>query len=211
MDLDPQGLAPAEIYRLMTALIVPRPIAWVSTRGPGGTDNLAPFSYFMGVGSRPPSLAFSCVNRRDGSPKDTLRNIQDTGEFVVNVVPFRLAEAMNESSEDAPHGVDEFVLAGLEKAYSVRVAPPGVAAAPARLECRLLQAVPVGEGPLAATVVLGEVVHLHVDDAVLRPGVGPASARLDPDLLDAVARMGGDLYARTRDRFALARPRPRGA
>ena len=201
MRIDPASLTVPEVYRLMTALIVPRPIAWVSTLSAQGAPNLAPFSYFMGVGSNPPALAFSPVNRRDGSKKDTLRNIEDTGEFVVCIVPFRLAAVMNATSADLPHGEDEFAHTGLTPAPSEAVKPPGVAESPARMECRLLRIVPVGEGPLAANVVIGQVLRFHLDDEVAPGGL------VDAARLDAVARMGGDLYSRTTDRFELKRPK----
>lgn len=205
MYTDAETLDSTEAYRLMNGLIVPRPIAWVSTVSPDGKVNLAPFSYFNGVGSEPPALTISVANRDDGSPKDTLRNIQDTLEFVVNAVPFRLAEQMNLTSAELPYGESELHAAGLTPVASAKVKPPGIAESPARMECRLIQVVPVGEG----NVVIGRIVAFHVDDALFseeppRPG---KLRTLDPAKLDAVGRLGGEGYVRTTDRFAMKRPR----
>src|SRR6185295_2122157 len=124
----------------------------------------------------------SPVTRRDGSKKDTLRNVEATGEFVVNAVPWRLAEAMNASSADLPYEDSEFARAGLAPVTSKAVKPPGVAESPARMECKVLQIVPVGEGPLSAHLVIGRVVHFHVDEALLADG------HVDSGRLDAIAR-----------------------
>jgi flavin reductase (DIM6/NTAB) family NADH-FMN oxidoreductase RutF len=203
VEWDIETLDSEHSYRLMNSLIVPRPIAWVGTLSPEGRPNLAPFSYFNGVGSEPPALSISVANRDDGGPKDTLRNIEATGEFTVNSVPFRLAEAMNRTSAELPYGESEFAAAGVTPVSSVKVKAPGVAEAPARWECRLIQVVRVGE----ANLVIGRIVHLFLDEAVLidaQPGRFPVA---DPARLDAVARLGGEGYARITDRFAMQRPR----
>lgn len=203
MQLDAENLECGDAYRLMNSIIVPRPIAWVSTLSGDGRANLAPFSYFNGVGSEPPALSISVANRDDGSPKDTLRNIRDTGEFVVNAVPGRLAEAMNATSVELPHGESEFAAAGLTEAASVSVKPPGVAESPVRMECRLIQVVPVGE----ANLIIGRIVRFHLDEGVLaaaRPGKAPT---VDAERLDPLARLGGMDYSRIAERFSLPRPR----
>jgi flavin reductase (DIM6/NTAB) family NADH-FMN oxidoreductase RutF len=203
MELDAEKLDSGDAYRLMNSIIIPRPIAWVSTISRDGKANLAPFSYFNGVGSEPPALSLSVSNRDDGSPKDTLRNIQDTGEFVVNAVPRRLAEAMNATSAELPHGESEFAEAGLAEVPSVSVRPPGVAGSPARMECRLIQVVPVGE----ANVIIGRIVRFHVEEGILaeaRPGKLPT---VDAERLDPLARLGGADYARIAERFSMLRPR----
>jgi flavin reductase (DIM6/NTAB) family NADH-FMN oxidoreductase RutF len=209
MELDAEKLDSGDAYRLMNSIIIPRPIAWVSTVSKEGRANLAPFSYFNGVGSEPPALSVSVANRDDGSPKDTLRNIQDTLEFVVNAVPRRLAEAMNATSAELPHGESEFAGSGLTEVASVSVRPPGVAESPVRMECRLIQVVPVGE----ANVVIGRILRFHVDEGILasaRPGKPPT---VDAEKLDPLARLGGTDYARIAERFSMPRPRgprPRG-
>lgn len=201
MNIDPAQLSPSEFYLHLTRVILPRPIAWVSTRSSAGVNNLAPYSFFSGVGSKPPSILFCPANRRDGLPKDSLRNILETKEFVVNVVPFVLAEAMNQSAAEVPAETSEFELLGLEPTPSVRVQAPGVAESPVRLECRLLHHLSLHPGPGGANVVVGEVVHLYLSDAVLDDR-GAARA----ESLDLIGRLGGMSYSTTRERFDLARP-----
>ena len=201
MRVDLAGLKAREAYQWLTSTILPRPIAWVSSVSADGRTNLAPFSFFQGVTSSPPSLLFVPVNTRDGSKKDTVRNIEAVQEFVVNLVPFALSEPMNATSAMLPHGESEFAAFNIEAAPSEKVRPPRVARAPISFECRLHQIVPVGTGPLAANIIIGLIVSTHVDDAVLGPDGYP-----DPAKLDLVGRMGGELYTRTRDTFALSRP-----
>jgi flavin reductase (DIM6/NTAB) family NADH-FMN oxidoreductase RutF len=201
MQFDPQDVRPSVFYQQMIHCIVPRPIAWVSTVSKQGITNVAPFSYFTGVGSRPPSLLFCPANNRAGEPKDTLRNIQETDEFVVNIVPFALAEQMNQSAADLPPEESEFDFCHLQTAPGTKVGAPRVAQSPVQFECTTWQILNIGDGPGGANVVIGRVVHVHIDDSV----VG-ARELVDPDLLDAVGRMGGISYCRTRDRFDLERP-----
>lgn len=188
--------------RLITRLVAPRPIAFVSTLSAAGAGNLAPFSYFTGGGSNPPSLVFCCVNDRQGAPKHTLRNITERGEFVISVVSYAMAERMNITSFDYPYGVDEFDASGFTRRASVRVAPPGVAESPARIECRLHQIVEHGRGPSAGSYVIGEIVYATVDDAVCTDGLP------DNTKLDQLARLGGDFYSHlTGDAlFVMQRP-----
>jgi flavin reductase (DIM6/NTAB) family NADH-FMN oxidoreductase RutF len=196
--IDPASRSAREIYALMISAIVPRPIALVSTTDGRGRRNLAPFSYFMGVASAPPVLAISTVSRRDGQKKDTLRNIEATGEFVVNVVSEPMAEAMNLSSADFPYGHDEFDAAGLTPLDGLRVAAPRVAESPVQMECRVERIVEVGTQP--ASLILGEVLLFHVREDVLTDG------RIDVSKLKPVARLGGSDYAHVRDVFSMARP-----
>lgn len=201
MTLDFEQLPPRESYPWMINAITPRPIAWVSTVGADGRTNLAPFSFFQGVCANPPTLLFTAANDRHGNKKDTLKNVEAVPEFVVNIVPYALREAMNNSSAVLPHGESEFERFGIATAPSERVKPPRVAAAPAAFECRVDRIVRVGEGPLAGNIVLGRILCLHVADAVLG-----ADGKIDPAKLDTIGRMGGDLYSRTTDRFAIPRP-----
>ena len=204
MRIDPAQTSPRDVYRVMIRAIVPRPIAWVSTRSPDGVNNLAPFSFFTGVTSVPPSIVFAPGRRADdGARKDTLCNVEATGEFVVNVVPRRLAEAMNESAVDYPPEVDEFAAAGLTPVPGEVVTAPRVAESPVQMECRLMRVVPVGpRGPGGGALVVGEIVMIHVDDAVVRDG------RVDAGLLDPLARLGGMEYASLGERFVMPRRRP---
>ncbi len=181
-----------QLYFLLNSLVVPRPIAWVSTLGADGTANLAPHSYFTVAASAPPAVSFTSIG-----DKDTVANVRATGEFVVNVAGHELVERMNVTSANAPADVDEFELAGLTKAPSDVVAAPRVAEAPVAIECRLVEVVEVGNG----RVVIGECVAFHVAERLW-----DERDRVDPARLDAVARMGGSVYATTRDRFELRRP-----
>lgn len=199
VSIVPDDLPPHDAYRIMVSVIVPRPIAWVSTVGADGTPNLAPYSFFNGVGGTPPIVMFS-VGQRRGSPKDTLRNVQETGEFVINVVDETLAEAMNQTAGEWAYEVDEFKLAGLETAPSVDVRPPRVAAAPAAMEARLVQTVPV-EGT-RYTMVLGRIVRYHIREGLLRE-----NGLVDAALMRPIGRLGGEEYAELGAIFTMTRPR----
>ena len=202
MDVDPSQISSASVYQHLIRVISPRPIAWVSTVSRDGRYNLAPYSFFSGAGSRPPSVVFCPANRRDGSSKDTLQNILETGEFVINVVPFLLAEAMNLTSAGIPSDESEFDLAGLAMAESRTVKPSRVADSPVCLECRLMHHWPLADGPGGANIVVGRVEFLHIADWAV-----DESGFADPGLLDLVGRLGGQSYCRTTDRFDLDRPR----
>ncbi|HVM00007.1 MAG TPA: flavin reductase family protein [Egibacteraceae bacterium] len=191
-DFDPHELAPRECYFLLTSLVVPRPIAWVSTLSEAGTRNLAPHSYFNMISSYPPIVHFTSTG-----VKDTLRNVRATGEFVVNVVSRDLLEVMNATAADFPPGEDEFAWAGLEPAPSATVAPPRVAAARASLECRMREVLSMGNG----NMVFGDVLHVHVADGIWRDG------RVAPELLEPVGRLSGGGYALVDEVTHLPRPR----
>lgn len=194
MRIDASEADAATLYRTLSGAVVPRPIGWISTRAPDGTDNLAPYSFFNVACVDPPTLSFSAGYDADGEPKDSARNARETGAFVVNVVTADLAEAMNATSTTAD--VDEFAVAGVSKADSERVAPPRVAEARVAFECRLVDRVPIGSNEL----LLGRVLVAHVADEVTTDG------RLDTGKLDAVGRLAGSTYAYTRDRFSMERP-----
>jgi flavin reductase (DIM6/NTAB) family NADH-FMN oxidoreductase RutF len=204
MKVDPRALSPDAAYYWMAATILPRPIAWVSTLNEDGGANLAPFSFFTGVGSSPPTCLI-CVSRKSklevGDKKDTWANIERTGEFVIHVVSDALAQAMNVTAKEYAYGADEFALAGVTKTPSELVAPPRVAEAPVAMECRLHQIVEVGTPGQGTAVILGEILLWHVSDELVTGG------RLDFGRLDAIGRMGGAVYARTRDRFDMPRPK----
>jgi flavin reductase (DIM6/NTAB) family NADH-FMN oxidoreductase RutF len=201
MLLDFSVLPPRDAYAWMISTILPRPVAWVSTQSAEGKTNLAPFSFFQGVTSNPPTLMFVPVNTRDGVRKDTVRNIEQVPEFVVNLVSFALAEQMNATSAMLPYGESEFETFGIAAAASQRVRPPRVAAAPVAFECTLDRFVQIGEGPLAANVVFGRIQLAHVSDSVLGDRGKP-----DPAKLDLIGRMGGETFTRTHERFDLKRP-----
>jgi len=200
MQLNPTELSVREIYTLMVQLITPRPIAWVSSISKSGITNLAPYSFFNGVGANPPTVVFCPANQRDGSQKDSLRNVLDTKEFVVNIVSAADAESMNQSSANYDSEVSEFEAIGIGTIASQKVSPPRVASSLAQFECRLLQHIEVGTGSAGANVVIGEIVMLHVDDSIIDNGI------VDPAKLDNIGRLGGKAYTKTTDRFELDRP-----
>jgi flavin reductase (DIM6/NTAB) family NADH-FMN oxidoreductase RutF len=200
--LDPAGIPPKDIYKLMIGMIVPRPIAFVSTVDAAGVRNLAPFSYFTACGSNPPVVCFSTSVRSGPRPyKDTLENVKATGEFVVNIVSEEFAAQMNACSASVPPEVDEFELSGLTPVPSDLIRPPRLAESKAQMECRLRQIVPVSDRPDGGILVLGEVLRFHVLESLL-DGV-----KIDPDKLNAIGRMGGPTYVRTHDRFDMPRPK----
>ncbi len=180
----------------MIRVIVPRPIAFVSTAGRGGRSNLAPFSFFCGLTSEPPLIGIS-INRRGNGPKDTLRNIRETEAFVVNVVSEPLLERMVQASGDWSADVDEFQLTGLTPVLSDRVAAPRVGESPVSLECRLYREIALGD----TFFVIGEILRMHVADEVLTEG------RVDIEKLRPVARLGGDEYSVVRDVIHMQRPK----
>lgn len=202
MQINPADLPYSDVYKLMIGSIVPRPIAWVSSMDEQGRLNLAPYSFFTAVCPNPPLVVFCPIIRRtDLQPKDTLRNIRATGEFVINIVNEATAEAMNLTSVEAPPELDEFVFAGLTPAPSVQIKPPRVAESPVSFECKLHQIVDVGNLPGQGSMVIGQIVYIHINDAVYVPDY-----KVDPTVLQAIGRMGGTGYSTTRDRFDLERP-----
>ncbi len=203
MFVELSSLQPADRYRLIIGLVVPRPIAWVSTIDKQGRVNLAPYSFFNAVSATPPVVVFAPALRRDGSKKDTLLNIEATESFVVNVATEPLSEEMNATSAELGYGVSEAEAAGLSMVPSSIVAPPRVGNADAALECRLMQVVPLGEGPSAGNLVIGEILAAHVNDSVLNPETG----QVDPSKLRAIGRLNGNYYCRSTDLFELDRPR----
>ena len=194
MEIDVAGVGGADQEHLMNSLVVPRPIAWVGTQGADGVRNLAPFSYFTLVSSTPPVVL---VSFSPSGRKDSLDNITETGEFVVNVVADPLRHPMVASSAELDHAIDEMDLLGLGTAPSVSITPPRLAAAPAALECVLHQVIPV----YGSTAVLGRVLHVHVADEVMRDG------RVVAELLAPVARLGGSLYTTVSSSYRIDRPR----
>lgn len=201
MIVNPSEHDPRDIYKLLIGTVVPRPIALVSSLSAGGIRNLAPFSFFNAICSNPPCLCFSTGFRAgSGTGKDTLHNIRDTGEFVVNTVSESMAEAMNLTAGEYPPDVDEFEVSGLTPVPSELVKPPRVGESLVQMECKLQQIVVVSDKPSGGALIIGEVVRFHVDDRIID------NFRIDPEQLRAIGRMGGSGYAKTRDRFDIARP-----
>jgi flavin reductase (DIM6/NTAB) family NADH-FMN oxidoreductase RutF len=204
MDINPNKLSPEEHHKLLIGAIVPRPIAVVSTISAAGIANLAPFSFFCGVGSNPMTLAFAPANKVDGTEKDTLRNCSlpsdgGNGEFVVNVATESWAAQMAGSAEPLPYGTSEFDLTQLTAIASHEVKPPRVAESPISFECRTLQVIRTNPGGTASgNLVLGEVIVFHVDDDLMNDRL-----HIDPERLKAIGRMGGFGYVRTHDRYDM--------
>ena len=202
---DPATLPITDVYRLLVNSVAPRPIAFVSSLSAEGQPNLAPFSYFMAGGANPPSVAFSPTSNRDNRPKDTLRNVRATGEFVVNVVSYAIREQMNQTSADYPYGISEWEPAGFTPVASVRVQPARVLESVIAMECRVFDIVTHGPGPLSANYVIGEVVYFHVAENVLKDN------QIDATKVDYIGRMSGDWYARAHDAGLFELPRPKTA
>ena len=201
MIFDVAQLPPGMAYKLLTATVVPRPIGWVSTLGPGGVVNLAPFSFFNAMGGAPPVVALGILRSPGGGLKDTARNITERGEFVVNLVPETLIAQMSATSAPLPADQSELEAAGLTAEPSHHIAPPRVAESPVSFECRTFQIVETGPDQV---LIVGSVLAVHVADRfVLDAGRG----HLDTPALELVARMhGSGWYARGSDLFQLARP-----
>ena len=212
MQLNISELSHSEIYNIILNCVGPRPIAWVSTLSTSGGPNLAPFSFFNCVSVDPPLLAFAPGLRPPkgtepaqgevrGVPKDTLRNVRETKEFVVNIVTYDLLERMNTTSGEYDPSVNEFELAKVTPRPSQIVRPPRVAESPVNFECKLYQILDFSTRPTSSSLVIGQVVAIHVAEKLLKEG------RIDRDSIDLIGRMGGIQYTRTTERVELARPK----
>lgn len=216
MDVIPSEIAHRELYNILISAVAPRPIAWVSSLSASGQPNLAPFSFFNAVCAKPPLLAFApgmrpprkseqAADEAEGHPgvhiKDTLRNIRETGEYVINVVTYELAEAMNLTSGEYDLGIDEFELAKVASAPSKVVRPRRVAESPVSFECRLRQILEFNPEAEGGSLVIGEIASVHISDRHLKEG------RIDRNSLDLIGRMGGMQYTRTTQRFEIVRPK----
>ena len=204
MEVDPKTFDQREVYKLLIGSVVPRPIAWVSTADSAGVINLAPFSFFNALGSNPPALMVSINHAagRSDDRKDTLRNIIETREFVVNIVTESTMHAMNQTATDYPAGYDELALAGLTTRPARTIRPPHVAESPVGFECTLHTTVPLGEGPGSTTVVIGMITHIYIDDALLNE-----RNYIDINRLQPIGRLAGNSYCYVHDIFELIRPK----
>lgn len=203
-SLDLKTLKASTRYRLLAGLVLPRPIGFVSTLSADGTPNLAPFSFFMLGGINPPSLMFCPLLNVDAEPKDSLKNVRETGEFVVHLVTREMAEGVNEASFSYPEGKSEWEASGFTMLESQVVKPPRVAESPVQFECRLFQAVRHGEGPSAAVYVIGEIVMAHVDSSLIDD-----EARL-VRRFEPISRLGGADYLDLADGKLFELERPKG-
>ena len=202
MWIELQQVDPSAAYKLLTSTITPRPIAWVSSLSTAGVLNLAPFSFFQMVTDQPPTVMISTQHKADGSRKDTSLNIEATRDFVVNLVPFALAEQMNISAAAVPSDQSEFELAGLQQAASSQIKVPRVALAPVALECRLAKLQPYPPENPSCELIFAQVLAIYIDPAML-----DANGMPDAHKLDLISRIGGSGYSRVAtDIFQLARP-----
>lgn len=201
-EIDLAKLRRSEAYALMTSFIVPRAIAFVSTQDPRGHVNLAPFSYFTGLGSDPPMLMLGISNRRDGSEKDTLRIARESGVFCVNLVEESLAQKMMQASGEYPPDVSELDITGLDAEPCRVIACVRLTASRASVECRLVDVHSYGR-KAKTNIVVAEVLHASFADEILCDD----GFTIDPTLIDPVARLGGSHYAKLGERFEMQRPR----
>ncbi len=202
MEWNPESLDGSSIYKLLSGVVVPRPIGWISTVDLEGNYNLAPYSFFNLVSANPPYVVFSPARKRDLSLKDTLHNTKVTGEFVVNMVTEELAEKMNLTAADLPSHSSEFELAELTPIPSVKVKPPRVGESPVNLECRLTHMIELSPEPGGCTLVVGRVVYIHISDEILSDG-----HKIDFLKYKALGRLAGKLYCKTDQIIELERPK----
>jgi flavin reductase (DIM6/NTAB) family NADH-FMN oxidoreductase RutF len=200
MEISPESRPNKDIYKILIGTVLPRPIAWVSSVDPSGNINLAPFSFFTVASVNPPILCFSPLLQENSIEKDTLVNISQTGEFVVNIVSYGLAQTMNRTSGPYPSDVNEFDVAGVTPKQSTFVEPPCVADSLVNFECKLQQIVPLGSEPMAGNLILGKVCNIHIHPDIVRNG------EVDNEALDAIGRLGGNMYTTIRDCFEMERP-----
>lgn len=201
MQIEISKIPVTEAYQWMVSLVAPRPIAWVTTLSASGVINLAPFSFFNVFGANPPVVVFSPTLKRDSTKKDTLINIERHGEFVIHASTEGDIDAINDSSASLPPERSEVEYVGKKMLPSVLVKVPRLADAPFALECKLRQIVPVGNGPISSNLIIGDVVMMHIDPAILGK-----DGKVDPRRLRSVARLGGEYWCRSTDLFQMERP-----
>jgi len=202
MEIKPDALSWKSVYKLLIGSVLPRPIGWISSVNDQGQPNLAPFSFFNIVCANPPTILFCpMVRSGDNQLKDTLQNIRETGEFVVNIVSGELVEKMIKTSVEAPYGVNEFDYAGLTPKLSSVVTPPRVAESPIHFECKLNQIIDISLNPGGGSVVIGTIVHMHIDERIM---IG--EDKIDLARLTPIGRLAGNSYVRVTDIFDIERP-----
>ena len=189
------------VYHALVGVVTPRPIAWVTSVDVQGRVNLAPFSFYNTFGGHPPVVVFSPNRRPGGGKKDTLRNIEETGEFVINAAVAELADQVNLSSTGLPPGESEVELTGLTTIPSIKVKPPQIEESPIHLECKLLQIVQIGASAKSANLIVGQIMLMHIADRILDD-----RGRIDPRKLRAIGRLGGTYYSHSDEPFEMKRP-----
>ena len=200
MELNPEDTSSKDIYKLLIGAVLPRPIAWVSTIDISGNVNLAPFSFFTVASVNPPVLCFCPLLKPEAIKKDTLVNIEETGEFVINIVSANLGEKMNQTSAPYPTNVNEFGMTGLTAKPSTFVKPPRVEESLINFECKLHEIICFGSEPMAGSLVLGKICNIHVESSIYN------MRRIDGEALDAIGRLAGNMYVTTRGSFEMERP-----
>jgi flavin reductase (DIM6/NTAB) family NADH-FMN oxidoreductase RutF len=200
MKFDPDSMKSRAIHELLVGCVTPRPIAFVSTIGKDGVYNVAPFSFFTIMSICPAVAGFAIGRKRGGTKKDTLVNIEFSGEYVINVVTESMARSMNQAAGDYPSHVDEFKETGLTPVASDLVRPPRVDQSPIQLECKLLQIMELGVFPSVHNFVAGEILRIHVRDDVMIDGV------IRAEKVNAIGRLGEDFYCLTQEIFEMKKP-----
>lgn len=199
MDIYPKDHDIQDVYKMLTAAVTPRPIGWISSINTKGEKNLAPFSFFNVVGYDPPHVIFAPINP-NGRKKDTCANVLETGEFVVNMVTENLAEKMNKTSASLAPDADEFEFGELTPIESALVKPQRVKESLIQLECKLVHHYSFNGKQNGSTILIGQVVLIHVADEILKPNF-----KIDTDLYKTVGKMEGGMYCRTNDQFYISR------
>ena len=200
MIFDVSDLDTQKKYHLLSGGVTPRPIAWISTRSSNGVDNLAPYSFFTVASCNPPVLLYTQVTQRNGIDKDTLQNLIETGECVVNIANFTLLEKVNATSASIAVDESEFDYADVESCASYKVVPLSVKESPIRYECKLREVISIGDLPAGGTVILLDVKFVYVRDDLYIDGI------INQKLVDSVGKMGGDHYSLTSKNIELNRP-----
>mgnify|MGYP001303624442 FL=1 len=200
MIFDVDGLNPQARYRLLNGGVTPRPIAWISTRSAGNVDNLAPYSFFTVASCNPPVLLYTQVTQRNGVDKDTLQNLMETGECVINIVNAALLEKMNMTSASLAIDESEFNFANVESCASDKVLPRSVKESPVRYECTLRDTISISDLPAGGTVILLDVKSIYVQDDLYDNGM------IDQILVNSVGKMGGDRFSLTTETVEINRP-----
>ena len=200
MLLDTAKIPYLHVYKILTASVAPRPIAWAGTRSKDGVNNLAPFSFYNAFSSNPPIVGFSCIPKTDGSNKDSLQNVKDTECFTLSCVSHNLVKAMSKSAALLDPEEDEFTYAEITPAEAHSIPVPYVKEALIIFECKLNQIVSFGDLPGSGNLILGHITHIHVDDSIAQE-----NGRIDFEKLDPVGRLAGNWYSTIRDKFELER------
>lgn len=200
MKIDLANLDLKDAHDLLVSAVLPRPIAFVSTIGKDGVYNLAPFSYFSVLSTKPAVVGIGIDRKRDGRKKDTQANIEFAKDFVINMVTESMARAMNQASGDYPSDVDEFKETGLTPAQSDLISSPRVIESPVNMECKLMKILKFGEPPRIGSFIIGEIIRVHIKDEVWADGVIKAHQ------VKVIGRLGEDFYCRTMDIFEMKRP-----